>query len=140
MDRHGAQLSVSRPSDRFQGSDISARLVVCADDVEARAKRGQIRFEFLRGTIDWWQLVADSEVELVVVATSNNTHLELVRAAVAARKHIFCEKPVGCNPWEKAAIHQTASDADVLSAVGYNYCWVPLVRYARQRVKGLTFR
>jgi len=99
------------------------------------AKRGQVCYEFLRGTTDWRQLVADSEVELVAVATSNNTHLELIRAAVAARKHIFCEKPVGCNPSEKAAIHQVASDAGVLSAVGYNYCWVPLVRYARQLIR-----
>ncbi len=76
-------------SDRFQDSDISARLVVCADEVEERAKQGRLRFDFLRGTTDWRQVVADPEVQLVVVATSNNTHLEIVRATAAAGKHVF---------------------------------------------------
>ena len=121
--------------DRFQDNDISARLVVCADEVEARAKQAQVRFDFLHRTTDWRQVVSDPEVELVVVATSNNTHLEMVRAAAAAGQHIFCEKPVGRSPQETASIHQAASEAGVLSAVGYNYRWVPVVGYARQLIR-----
>ena len=121
-------------SDRFPDGDVVARLVVCADDVEARATTAQSRFAFERSTTDWRHVVSDPEVDMVVVASSNNTHLEIVQAAAAAGKHIFCEKPVGRNPQETAAVHRFADQAGVLSAVGYNYRRVPLVAHARDLV------
>ena len=45
-------------------------------------------------------LLSDSAIEFVVVATPNDTHLELVLAALAAGKHVMCEKPVAMNPGE----------------------------------------
>ena len=62
-------------------------------------------------------------------------HLEIVRAAADAGKHIFCEKPVGRNPQETADIEDAARQAGVLSFVGYNYRWAPLVQYAHQLIQ-----
>jgi predicted dehydrogenase len=121
-------------ADRFHDSGPRARLVVCADDVAARAREARERLGFEDHTTDWRQVVADPDVRVVVIATPNHLHLELARAAAAAGKHVFCEKPVGRNPRETAAIEQAARRAGVLSGVGYNYRWVPLVQYARRLI------
>src|SRR5438093_10613646 len=78
-------------ADRFHNDGIRARLVICADDVEARAREAQERFGFERCTTDWKQVVSHPEVQAVNVASPNHLHLEMVRAAAAAGKHIFCE-------------------------------------------------
>ena len=120
---------------RFQDCDIRPRLVICADEVEARAREAQALLGFERYTADWKQVIADPEVELVNITAPNNMHLEIARAAAEAGKHIFCEKPVGRNPQETAAIEDAARQAGVLTCVGYNYRWTPLVQYARQLIE-----
>lgn len=121
-------------SDRFGDAGISVSLVACADEVATRALDAQARFGFKRSTTNWRDVVADPEIEVVVIATSNNTHLEIIQTAATAGKHVFCEKPVGRNPQETAAAHRAAQANSIFTAVGYNYRWVPLVRYARQLI------
>lgn len=120
--------------DRFHDSGIKPRLIVCADPVEARAQAAQQRFGFERYTADWHDVLADPAVEAVNITAPNGMHLELVRAAAAAGKHILCEKPVGKDPDETVAAAAAAQQAGVLTFVGYNYRWAPVVQYARQLI------
>ena len=120
---------------RFHDSGIQPRLVLCADEVEVRARQAESLFGFERYTTDWQQVIADSDVEVVNITTPNFMHSEIVRAAAGAGKHIFCEKPVGRNPQETADIEAAARLAGVLSFVGYNYRWAPLVQYAQQLIQ-----
>jgi len=113
--------------DRFHECGISPRLVVCADAVEARAQAAQQRFGFERYTTDWRAVIADPEVEVVNVAAPNGMHLEIIREAARAGKHILCEKPVGKDPQETIQSVAAAREAGVLTFVGYNYRWAPLV-------------
>jgi predicted dehydrogenase len=122
-------------ADRFPGSELLPRLVVCADPVEARARAAQARFGFERWTADWRDVVADPEVRVVNVAAPNGLHLEINRAAARAGKHLLCEKPVGKDPEETIQSAAAAREAGVLTFVGYNYRWAPLVQYARQLVQ-----
>ncbi len=120
---------------RFPDSEVQPHLVICADDVEARAREARERFGFARSTTDWKEVIADPEVEVVNIAAPNSMHLEMVRAAAAAGKHIFCEKPVGRNPQETSEIERLARRAGVLSFVGFNYRWAPVVQYTRQLIQ-----
>jgi predicted dehydrogenase len=122
-------------ADRFPDSGIQARLVACADEVEERAKEAQKRFGFERFTIRWQDVIADPQVQVVNIATPNCMHLEVARAAAAAGKHIFCEKPVGKDLRETAEIERLSREAGVLTFVGYNYRWAPMVQYARQLIR-----
>src|SRR5215469_15560066 len=121
--------------DRFHESGIRPRLVVCADPVEARAQAAQERFGFERYTTDWRAVIADPAVEVVNVAAPNGMHLEINLAAAQAGKHILCEKPVGKEPQETIQSAIAAREAGVLTFVGYNYRWAPLVQYARQLIE-----
>lgn len=118
--------------DRFHSSGILPRLVVCADPVEARAQAAQQRFGFEQYVTDWRDIVSNPEVEVVNVTAPNGMHLEINRAAAEAGKHIMCEKPVGRNPQETLQSVQVASKAGIITGVGYNYRWAPVVQYARQ--------
>ena len=122
-------------ADRFSDSGIRARLVICADEIEARAQEAQERFGFKRHTTQWQDVIRDPEVQVVNITTPNHRHLELATAAAAAGKHIFCEKPVGKSPAETAEIERVARNAGVLTFVGFNYRWAPMVQYARQMIR-----
>ena len=76
-------------------------------------------------------MVDDPAVDVVVIAAPNMLHLELIEAAAAAGKHIFCEKPVGGTPEQTVRAEKAARDAGVITGVGYNYRWAPLVRTRR---------
>jgi predicted dehydrogenase len=70
----------------------------------------------------------------VFIAAPNAMHVELIEAAAQAGKDVFCEKPVGGTPAETARAERAVRHAGVISGVGYNYRWAPLVRYAAQLV------
>ena len=120
--------------DRFNDSGIVPRLVVCADAVEARAEQARQRFGFERATSDWRDVLSDPAVEVVDITAPNGMHLELIRAAAEAGKHIACEKPVGRRPEETIAGVAAAQATGAITSVGYNYRWAPVVQYARQLI------
>ena len=119
---------------RFPESGLTPKLVICSDAVQARAEAAQRTLGFERATTDWRAVIDDAAVQIVNIATPNNLHLEIVKAAAAAGKHIFCEKPVGRSPAETAQIEAVARRAGVLSFVGFNYRWAPLVLHAKQLI------
>lgn len=120
---------------RFDDGEIQPQLVICADEVEARAQHARSILGFEHSTTDWRVVVDHPDVEVVNIATPNHFHADIVKAAAAAGKHIFCEKPVGRSPQETAEIERAARTAGVMTFVGYNYRWAPLVQYARQMIE-----
>ena len=121
--------------DRFPDSGFGPRLVVCADDVEARAVAARKMLGFEKSTTDWQEVIANKDVEVVNIAAPNAFHLQMVEAAAQAGKHIWCEKPVGRNRDETAEIDRAARKAGVLTSVGYSYRWAPLVQYVRNLIQ-----
>jgi predicted dehydrogenase len=118
----------------FADRTFDPELVVCADTAPQRIDEAVHSFGFARGTADWRQVLDDPAVDVVVIAAPNMLHVELVEAAAAAGKHIFCEKPVGGTPGQTVRAEKAARDAGVITGVGYNYRWAPLVRHAAQLI------
>lgn len=121
-------------ADRFADSGIAPQLVICADDVAARAQSAQAALGFAEATTDWRRVIEHPAVQVVNIASPNHLHLEMVLAATTAGKHVFCEKPVGRSPQETAEIESLARKAGVKSFVGFNYRWAPMVQYAKQLI------
>ncbi|PJF41033.1 MAG: gfo/Idh/MocA family oxidoreductase [Chloroflexi bacterium] len=120
---------------RFPDSEITPHLVICSDNVEARAKQAQTMFGFEDTTTDWRRVIEHPDVEVINIATPNKLHLEIVEAAAAAGKHILCEKPVGRTPDETAAIERLAREAGVITFVGFNYRWTPLIQHLHNLIQ-----
>ena len=62
---------------------------------------------------DYLDLVADKEVEAVVIVTSTSTHRDIILAAAKHGKAIFCEKPLTLSLQEGVEIKQAVDDAGV---------------------------
>jgi predicted dehydrogenase len=124
--------SLARIPTLFEERAFDAELVVCGDTVAERREQAVRSFGFARAAADWRAVVEDPAVDAVWVAAPNMLHLELVEAAAAAGKHVFCEKPVGGTPEQTVRAEKAARG--VITGVGYNYRWAPLVQYARELI------
>jgi predicted dehydrogenase len=122
--------SLARIPTLFPDRGFDTDLVICSDTAPARTRDAVESFGYAAGTDDWRRVIDDPGVEVVFVTAPNMLHLELVEAAAQAGKHVFCEKPVGGTPEQTVAAERAARRAGVISGVGYNYRWAPLVRYA----------
>jgi myo-inositol 2-dehydrogenase/D-chiro-inositol 1-dehydrogenase len=76
---------------------------------------------------DWRQLVARKDIDLVDIASPNDTHADIAIAAAKAGKIVLCEKPLGRNAAEAEAMTSAVESAGVPNMVWYNYRRVPAV-------------
>ncbi|MFZ1996668.1 MAG: Gfo/Idh/MocA family oxidoreductase [Solirubrobacteraceae bacterium] len=118
----------------FHDRIYQPELVACSDAMPQRVDQAVSSFGFDRGSVDWRAVVEDPDVEVVFIAAPNMVHGELVAAVAGAGKAVFCEKPVGGTPEHVLQAATAARIAGVLSGVGYNYRWAPLVQYARELI------
>jgi predicted dehydrogenase len=93
------------------------------------------RWGWQHHTTDWRAAVADPDVGLVDVTTPNNLHREFVVAALAAGKHVACEKPLAATLADARAMRDAAANAAGKTFVWYSYRRVPAVALAHQLVK-----
>src|SRR6476469_4307324 len=119
----------------FPEHGFDAELVICGDTLPERREQAVGSFGFARAAADWRAVVEDPDVDVVFIAAPNMLHLELVEAAAAAGKHVFCEKPVGGTPEQTVRAERAARQAGVITGVGYNYRWAPLVRYVAELIE-----
>jgi predicted dehydrogenase len=79
-------------------------------------------------------LIADPRVELVVVAVNVRAHAAVVRAALAAGKHVLCEWPLALDTPEAEELASLAAQTGVVTAVGLQARAAPAVRRARELI------
>lgn len=82
-------------------------------------------------TDDPARLLADQEIDAVIIATRHDSHAALSAAAARAGKHVLCEKPMGLNARECHEVAEAVRRAGVHYTVGYNRGMAPLVVRAR---------
>ena len=106
---------------------------VCARNV-ASAEAFAENWGFTSFETDWRKLIARADVDLVDIASPNDTHAEIAIAAAAAGKMVMCEKPLGRNAAESEKMVAAVESAAVPNMVWYNYRRVPAVMLAKQLV------
>jgi myo-inositol 2-dehydrogenase/D-chiro-inositol 1-dehydrogenase len=83
---------------------------------------------------DWRDLVARKDIDLIDIASPNDTHCDIAIAAAAAGKMVMCEKPLGRNAAESQRMVEAVEKAGVPNMVWYNYRRVPAVTLAKQLI------
>ena len=76
---------------------------------------------------DWRALVARKDIDVIDIASPNDTHHEIAVAAAKAGKMVMCEKPLGRNAAEAREMVAAVDAAGVPNTVWYNYRRVPAV-------------
>jgi predicted dehydrogenase len=123
---------IARIGSIFHDRDFDAELVVCADPIPQRRELAVEGFGFRTAVERWQDAVAHRDVNVVFVAAPNMLHEPVAIAAAEAGHAVFCEKPVGGTPEQTARI--AAASTGLVTGVGYNYRWAPLVQHAKHLI------
>ncbi|MBX2878519.1 MAG: Gfo/Idh/MocA family oxidoreductase [Granulosicoccus sp.] len=81
---------------------------------------------------DWRAVVERDDIDLIDIASPNDTHHDIAIAALEAGKMVMCEKPLGRNADESRAMAEAAGKADQPTMVWYNYRRIPAVTLIKQ--------
>ncbi len=92
------------------------------------------QFGFANSTGDWRDLVAHPEIDIVSITTPNNLHHAMATAALAAGKHVYCEKPLAVTLDDAVDMARAADAAPGKTMVGYNYLKNPAFLHAQRLV------
>ena len=106
---------------------------VCARSGDA-ARAFADRWGYAGAETDWRRLLDRKDIDLIDIASPNDTHAEIAVAAAEAGKMVMCEKPLGRNAAESARMVAAVEAAGVPNMVWYNYRRVPAVTLAKQLV------
>src|SRR6185436_14201321 len=83
---------------------------------------------------DWRKLIERKDIDLIDIASPNDTHAEIAVAAAEAGKIVMCEKPLGRNAAEAEKMVAAVEKAKVANMVWYNYRRVPAVTLAKKLI------
>ncbi|GIE29342.1 oxidoreductase [Actinoplanes italicus] len=126
-----------RTVNRVYDLPLHARMTaVCGRD-EANVAAAAAKLGWQEHTTDWRSLVTRDDIDLIDVCTPGDSHAEIAIAALAAGKHVLCEKPLANTIDEArqmAAAAVRAEAAGVRSMCGFNYRRVPAVSLMRQLI------
>lgn len=112
-----------------------ARLVACADLFSERAAELASAHPGCSAVSDWRRALEHADVDVVVVATTNEALAEITRFALDAEKHVVVEKPAARSVAEVDAVVETARRRDRLVRVGFNHRYHPALQKAHALVE-----
>ena len=110
----------------------TARLVVCVDSDLGRAQALAKTTAGAAASADWREAVARPDVDIVIVATTNDALAPITTAAVQAGKHVLVEKPAARSLAELEGVLAAAKAGLSLVRVGFNHRYHPALRKARE--------
>src|SRR6202789_2643142 len=99
---------------------------VCAR-TPASAKAFALNWGYESFETDWRDLVRRKDIDLIDIASPNDTHAEIAIAAAQAGKMVLCEKPLGRTADEAKSMVDAVEAAGVSNMAWYNYRRVPAV-------------
>jgi predicted dehydrogenase len=126
-----------RTAPAFFDLPLQPRLTVLAGRDRAAVPVAARRMGWASSETDWRRVVERDDVDLVDICTPGDTHAEIAVAALAAGKHVLCEKPLANTVAEAEAMVAAAARAaehGVFAMVGFSYRRVPAIALARRLV------
>ena len=106
-------------------------LYALADQDQAMAERHAAKLGAEKAYGDWRELVNDPQVDVVDITSPNHLHYTMAMAAIAAGKHVYCEKPLAVNEQQAQEMAQAARRAGVKTMVAFNNIKTPAALLAK---------
>jgi len=107
---------------------IRAACDINVDAAKALAEKAGAAYH----TADADELLADPEIDVVFITTRHNNHAELAVKAAEAKKHVYCEKPMGLSRDECRMVARAVRENGVKYCIGYNRGLAPMIAKARE--------
>lgn len=112
-----------------------ARLAALCDTNPAVLQKAARQTSINAAFAKYEDLLAHPDVSAVIIATPNVFHAPIALAAIAAGKHVLCEKPIAMNHAEALAMAAAANKANVRHMTAFTYRFVPAMNYMAHLVK-----
>ena len=109
---------------------VERSVLVGRDEAALADAADRLGFE---STATDWRDVVDT-VDIFYNLGPNHLHAEPSIAALAAGTHVLCEKPLATTLEAAERMRDAARDADAVAGCGFNYRFVPAIRYARELI------
>ncbi len=106
-----------------------------ADITPEAATRAAQELGFAHATADWRSMVENPEIDVIDITAPNALHKEMALAAIAAGKHVYCEKPLAPLASDAREMAEAAEAAGIATQVGFNYLCNPMLALARQMIE-----
>ncbi|MGH9943275.1 MAG: Gfo/Idh/MocA family protein, partial [Pyrinomonadaceae bacterium] len=107
---------------------------ICDMDAKRLAAIGR-RYPAARATMDHHEMLADAELDAVVIATPVSTHYPFAKAALAAGKHVLIEKPLTAKSQEAAELLAVAEQRGLTLMVDHTFVYTGAVRKIKEIVE-----
>ncbi len=130
-----AHSNAYRQANRFFDLPLQIRMKTICGRTKVAVKKAAETFGWEGYATDWKQVIADSEIDVIDVSTPGDSHCEIVCAAAAAGKHVFCEKPIGNTLAEAEKMVAAVEKGGVRHAVFHNYRKAPAVALAKKLIE-----
>jgi len=127
-----------RTAPRFFDLPLRPEMKVVAGRDAARTAAAAEQLGWAESTDDWRSLIARDDIDVVDICTPGDSHAEIAIAALAAGKHVLCEKPLANSVAEAESMTEAADRAaahGIRAMVGFTYRRVPAIALARQLVQ-----
>jgi predicted dehydrogenase len=111
-----------------------AELTWLCDPADGKRDEFEARYPQARWAGSFEEMLADTELDAVVVATPVPTHYELAKAALEAGKHVFVEKPPAMKGDEIDELVALAADRDLVLMPGHLLLYHPAVQKLKELV------
>lgn len=111
--------------------DPRCELVAICDTDKRLVDRRQAEWQVSLATERPERIIEDPAIDGVIIATPNAAHAPLTLAAIAAGKHVMCEKPLGLSAEQAGAMFKAAQAAGVVHMTAFTYRFAPNMRYLR---------
>ncbi|MGD8552752.1 MAG: bi-domain-containing oxidoreductase [Anaerolineales bacterium] len=96
------------------------------------------RYGFQYATSEVNELLQDERINTVVVLTRHHLHAQQVTAALAAGKHVFCEKPLAMDQDSLKQVVHSLSKSEGLLTVGFNRRFAPLAQVLKESLSSIS--
>lgn len=113
----------------------NAELVALCDAAEDLVARVAAIHQPTHTYTDFAAMLADPDVDAVIIGVADQYHVSLAQQAIAAGKHVLVEKPLGVNVEECDALRQAAMASDLILQIGNNRRFDPGVAFARTFIR-----
>lgn len=112
-----------------------AEIAAICGRTRTRAEELAAKYQVAQVFTDYTAMIKSGRLDGVIVASPDDLHYPMVMAALKAKLHVLCEKPLGLTVAEAQAMFETAEEVGVKHLIEFTVRWMPHSRYLHQLVQ-----
>ncbi len=119
---------------RYFDLDVEPVMKVLVGRSEEKVKAAAAQFGWQEYATSWEEVIARDDIHVIDIGTPNDTHALITQKALAAGKHVLCEKPLAITVDDAKTSYELAKSKGLINGICHNYRFAPAIALAQQMV------